>query len=293
MRIKTAIGLILGLLIITGCSTTATINANTAASGANGGATKENKPAATPSESKKTAETTQSKLTELYDGRKDFDYKDYSKSEMQPVQAEFDRKKAEIKEKFGERYCSEGEDQELSLNGIAEGAFTKPSTQQKAYLYTLCSTGSSHFGVGGIMIFENGRVVTHYTYGENGLDSGLLKIADINKDGMDELALIDGQTHQGYSNGSFSLVEFPNGKLNFIGLTEVYSDNSGAAEDDNKILAEASVISVEPGATPVFYKDSYEQKGSSKNWTPVKKAEKFSLNKMEDEYLKGYRKISD
>lgn len=231
-------------------------------------------------------------LVEIFDGRKELDYRDYSKEETQIVQTEFDYKKAEIKEKFGDKYCSEPEDEKVGLNGVVEGSFTKPNAKQKAFLYTLCSSGSSHFGVGGILIFENGKAVSHYVYGENGLDQGMIALSDINKDGMDELVLLDFQVHQGYGGGAISIVSFPNGEFNFIGTATTFSDDSGAKENEKDTKAEAYDIFVQPSANPIIYRDSYEKKGTAKNWSQVKKGEKFTLNKLESEYLQNYKKIS-
>lgn len=231
-------------------------------------------------------------LVELFDGRKNLDIRDASKEDAELAQAEVDRKKAEISERFGDKYCNEDESGEIGINGIANGSFTKPKSKQKAVFYVLCSSGSSKFGVGGIIIFENEKAVSHYVYGENGLDSGLSIASDINKNGVDELILIDFQVHQGYGGGAISLVEFPDGKLNFIGTAATSADNSGAVEDDKKIKANAVHIFVQPGASPVFYRDSYEKKGSAKNWTLVKRLEKFTLNKLEPQFLAAYKKIN-
>lgn len=234
----------------------------------------------------------QDELVEIFDGRKDLDYRDYSKEETQIVQTEFDRKKAEIKQKFGDKYCSEPEDEKIGINGIVEGSFTKPNSSQKAFLYTLCSSGSSHFGVGGMVIFENEKAVSHYVYGENGLDQGMISLSDINKDGMDELVLLDFQVHQGYGGGAISIVSFPNGTFNYIGNASTFSGDSGAVEDEKNTKADAYDIFVQPDVNPVFYRDSYQKKGNAKNWSLVKRGEKFTLDKLEAEYLQNYKKIS-
>lgn len=234
----------------------------------------------------------QEELVEIFDGRKDLDFRDYSKEETQIAQAEFDRKKAEIKEKFGDKYCYEPEEEKIGVNSIVEGSFTKPNSKQKAFLYTLCSSGSSHFGVGGIVIFENGETVSHYVYGENGLDQGMFALSDINKDGIDELVLLDFQVHQGYGGGAISIVSFPNSEFDFIGTATTFSDDSGAKEDEKDTKATAYNIFVQPGANPIFYLDTYEKKGNAKNWSQVKKGEKFTLSKLEAEFTQSYKKIS-
>lgn len=108
---------------------------------------------------------------------------------------------------------------------------------------------------------------------------------------MDELVLLNFQVHQGYSGGAISLVGFPDGKLNFIGTTSTFNDDSGAEEDEKNTKATAYDIFVEPAANPVFYRDFYEKKGNAKNWSLVKRGEKFTFDKLESEILQGYRRI--
>lgn len=239
----------------------------------------------------KTADTKKDAPIEIFDGRKDLDYKDYSKADNALAQTEFDRKNAEIKEKFGESYCNDEDGGKVSVAGVANGSFTKPNANQKAVFYTVCSSGSSHFGVGGIIVFENEKAVSHYVYGKNGLDSGISVAPDVNKNGVNELILIDFQVHQGYGGGGISLVEFADGKFNHLGQTATYSDNSGSVEDEKDSKSTASRISVDPAAQPVFYRESYEKNGSEKNWKLVKKSEKFSLSPLEKQYVEGFMKI--
>jgi hypothetical protein len=231
-------------------------------------------------------------LIELWDGRKDSEFKEYSDAETALVQAEFDKNKASIKQKMEESYCVEETDK-IGISGIENGSFTKPNSKQKAIFYILCSSGSSHFGVGGIIIFENEKAVSHYVYGENGLDNYIATSPDINKNGLNELILINGQTHQGVSGGVISLIEFADGKLNFIGMTSTYSSNSGAAEDRKNVKSTAYKIVVQVSANPTFFRETYEMNGEAKDWKLVKKSEKISLEKLEEKYLKSYQKITD
>ena len=158
----------------------------------------------------------------------------------------------------------------MGITGVAKGAFTKPNSSQTAFLYEVCSSGSSHFGVGGIMIFENGKIVSHYAYGENGLwNIGMYALPDINKNGMSELVFQEGQTHQGYSGESIGIAEMKDGNFDYFGSTSVHSDDSGAVEDESKVKSEDYQIYVEPGATPVFFS---QEKGK-------KERKKISLSK--------------
>lgn len=229
-------------------------------------------------------------LVEIYDGRKDLEPQDFPESETKPVQAEFDKQIELIKDKMGESFCSEVDS--VNINGIAKGSFTKPKSNQKAVLYDVCRSGTSHFGVGGIVIFENGKAVSHYVYGEHGLQSGLIASPDINKNGLNELILIDYQMHQGNSGTAILLAEITKGELKFLGSVVTSSSNSGAIEDDKDIRSDAYRISVQPSANPVFYRDSYEIKGNKKDWLQSKKGEKFSLNRENIEmYSKDFKSL--
>jgi hypothetical protein len=235
------------------------------------------------------AENQQSGLVEIYDGRaSDRKQTEPTKADEELMTKEFTAKESVIKTKFADRYCDESERAGVSVTGVAEGSFTKPSTKQRALLYEVCSTGSSHFGVGGIAIFEDGKVVSHYVYGEEGLfNGGIFALPDINKNGLSELMMTEGQMHQGYGSESIEIAEFKDGNLTNIGGTQVSSDNSGAAEDESKAEAEAFKITAQPSANPTFFRENYSQKGNAKDWLLTKKSEKFSLEK--DRFGKIYK----
>ena len=256
------------------------------------------KSTATPEVETKTAENkfktdAEEKLIELFDGRKETENTDFAKSETELVQAEFDRKKELIKEKFGDRYCEESEVGNIGINGIVKGSFTKPRSDQKAVFYDVCRSGSSHFGVGGIIVFENDKTVSHYVYGENGLQNSILSAPDVNKNGLNELILVDFQTHQGYSGGTIILVEFANESLKFLGNAVTYSSNSGAVENEKNVESTAYKISVQPSAKPTFFRETYQAKGNNENWKLAKKSEKFTLDKTDSDFVKGFKKITD
>jgi hypothetical protein len=239
-----------------------------------------------------TEEAKKDELIEVWDGRKFPILSEYPAEITNLVQAEFDKNKDSIKQKMEESYCVE-ETGKIGISGIEKGSFTKPNSNQKAAFYILCSSGSSHFGVGGIIIFENDKVVSHYVYGENGIDNYTAISPDVNKNGLNELILVNAQTHQGISGGMISLVEFADGKLNFIGMTSTYSSNSGAVEDEKDVKSSAYKIMAQPSANPIFFRETFEMNGEAKDWKLVKKSEKISLEKIEEKYLKGYQKITN
>jgi hypothetical protein len=224
-----------------------------------------------------TQQTKQENTLTVFDGREfDREPKTGTAGDKQLVNKEYQSKKDIINQKPGLE-CFETDAPVPDIVDAAEGSFTKPNAKQKVLLYELCRNGRA-FGVGGIIVVENGQSVAHYVYGENGLFAGLLPLADANKNGLSEIVFIAQGSGQGYFNTAIDIFEFKAGDLEFIGSTETYSSNSGAVENDAKALSTAYKISIQPANNPIFYRETYQQKGSAKTWTLTKKAEKFSLN---------------
>ncbi len=228
------------------------------------------------------AETDKAASIPVYDGREGISnaaQKQGTAVENQMLNTEFKSVEAAVMQK-SKFQCDEGTQPGVEIVGTAEGAFTKPNAAQKAFLYERCRSGRS-FGIGGIIIVENGKVAAHYTYGENGLSNGLLALPDINKNGLSELVLVSADMNQGYGITSLDIIEATGQNTVFLGRTQAHSDNSGAAEDDANVESTDYVISVQPSANPTFTRDVYVQKGEKGKEQLTKKAEKFSLNKEE------------
>lgn len=213
----------------------------------------------------------------VVDGREDRVEKQGTEAETQFVSKEFKNNEATIL-KQSSFECDEGTEEGVSIVGTAEGSFTKTDSKQKVFLYERCRAGRS-FGIGGILITEDGKTVSHYSYGENGLDMGIFSLPDVNKNGLSEIVVVAGGSGQGYLNLAIYLWEMKDGKMNYLGNTAIYDDNSGAMEDKSKVETNAYKISVQPDTNPVFYREHYQQKGGEKKWSLVKKSTKFSLDK--------------
>lgn len=227
-------------------------------------------------EDKVATETEQ--LVTIFDGRvNERQTTEATNAEKQLVEKEFKRNETVIKQKINTD-CDEDTPEGVSIVEIAEGSFTHPNAAQKIFLYERCRSGRA-FGIGGIVVVENETVSAHYIYGENGLESGILSLPDINKNGLSEIILIGGGTNQGYTNGAIDLFEFKQGNLNFLGRTETYSDNSGAAENESKVETTAYKILARLSANPVFFRETYQTKGKIKKWSLAKKAQKLLLTK--------------
>jgi hypothetical protein len=210
------------------------------------------------------------------DGRKKKEPNQASAEDTKFVNVEFAAKESSIlKESNFE--CDADTETGVTVLGTVVGSFTKAGSVQKAYLYERCRAGRS-FGIGGVVIADGGKVVTHYNFGEHGLCARIDSLKDINKNGIDEILLSAVGSGQGYSTADVSLFEFADGELNFFGSAETASDNEGAAEKDSEILATAYKISVQPGKEPIFFRDTFERKGTSTKWAEKSKNEKMKLN---------------
>lgn len=284
------LALIVGISATAACSSAgkntdekADVGTASNAAPANGKANAENKAAAN-----KPAET-QTKLVEVYDGRKvETDAgKTTPPTDTKIVESEFKRSEAAIQQKLGDKYCVDPGDAKVEVYNSVEGAFTKPNAKEKAFLYSLCELGRG-FGVGGIMIVENETVTAHYV-GQISWGEQLSTLPDINQNGVSEIVSAGGGSGQGYTESSIEILEFKGGNLDFLGTAETYSDNSGAMEDESKVLTTAYDISAQPGAAPTFFRETYEKKGAAKTWSLSKKSEKLSLKKEENS---GFTKIN-
>ncbi len=131
------------------------------------------------------------------------------------------------------------------------------------------------------MIVENGKVVTHYVYGENGLAKGILSLPDVNKNGLFEIILVHGDINQGYGQTTIEIIETTGQNTTFLGRTKAHTDNSGASEKVEKMESTEYKISVQSSTNPVFFRETYQQKGETGKLQLTKKAENFSLETKE------------
>ena len=256
-----------------------------------GGGQAENKktePTKNETENKNTAQpapTPKEEIVNIIDGREERLEKEGTEAEKQLVNKEFKLKEAEILKK-SQFQCDEGTEEGIEIIGTAEGSFTKPNSSQKVFLYERCRAGRA-FGIGGILVVEDGKAVSHYTYGENGLDSGIFSLPDVNKNGLSEMVIIAAGSGQGYMNVAIYLFELKDGNMKFMGNTPIYDDNSGAMENESKIETNAYKISVQTADNPVFLREHYQKKGNAAKWSLIKKSAKFSLEKGDaGKYLK-------
>ena len=231
-----------------------------------------------------TANAQPGNLTLVYDGRDDSSSPPPTKTEADFIEKEVRKNEALIREKSGLE-CDEDEFSSFGISGLTSGSFTKPNTQQKAYLYELCRSGRA-FGIGGIIIVENEKIVAHYVYGENGLDADITTLPDINQNGFSEIMLIGGGTGQGYTMGSVEIIEFAPGGVNSFGIADTYEDNFGTVSPRRS--ATAFKVSVQTGKNPVYFRETYTRKSQEGRWVLTGKSQKYALRR---DYESKYHKI--
>jgi hypothetical protein len=165
---------------------------------------------------------------------------------------------------------------------IARGSFTKPNSDQRAILYTYCSTGHNT-ALNGIAVTENDKVVSHIVY-EGGWDSAIGALPDINGNGRSEILVATGGTNQGETWRSVSILELSDSiVVTKFGRTGVFLDNCGAIEKNCKV--EAYRISVQPGGTPVFYREAFVNRGDGNSGGGWKKSEALKRISLENDEL--------
>lgn len=165
---------------------------------------------------------------------------------------------------------------------ITGGSFTRANADQKAILYTFCSTGHN-MALNGIAVIENDKVVSHVIY-EGGWDSAIGALPDINGNGLSEILVASGGTNQGETWRSVAIIELSENTVTKFGRTGVFSDNCGANEKKCKV--EAQRLSVMPGKTPVFYRETFAggEGGGKDGWKKSGALKPVTLENDEQEY---------
>lgn len=208
----------------------------------------------------------QSKIV-LWDFRKDAGrIQNFSKAESQAV----------LKFVFGETW---GKD--LEINSRISGSFTKPNVTETLYYIGGCDEGEgfksnndcSHSGwwnSGKIAIYN---ATTPILKIENvALGYEIVKITDINNDGINEFFSISGFSNMGSNESSGSLGQIVNGKYKNIKSLIGYSDSCGVIKKSQQ-FAKAAVISYIPSlnGSPIFLEEYFQNRCGKTPWKKITK----------------------
>lgn len=134
-------------------------------------------------------------------------------------------------------------------NGAVDGSFTKAGAKQTAVFYQFCETGNG-LGWVGLSIIEKGKVIANFVQ-DSGWAFGIGKVADVNRNGFDEITLeFGGGMHQGEGGTGVSIYEFKDNKPIELGWYQ-----SSKLTDTEATTS--WVLTAKPGKKPVFYSQKY------------------------------------
>ena len=220
----------------------------------------------------------QNDLVEIFDATKD--YPDSQEPEFGD-RAFFDNRERNIKT-YLKKYLPAACRISLSLETVLEGSFTKPNSAQKAYVYEgKCEPSARHQEATGIMIVENGKVVSNRFYSAGNFQ-GVKILPDINRNNLSELAFIStfypGSVRD-YDRTWLDIVEYKAGKtFHYLG-TATTQWWSGLARKPEDKFGKYKIF-VKPSTNPKFFHETYRQDKNEK-WIVVKELEEFALTKEE------------
>ncbi|MBV9958316.1 MAG: hypothetical protein JO360_07840, partial [Acidobacteria bacterium] len=112
-----------------------------------------------------------------------------------------------------------------------------------------------------------------------GENSSIGTVADLNNNGLSEIVLGDGSTHQGYTNVAAMVIELSPSGVKAFGIADVYEDDCGATE---KCKTLAYKLSAKPGPSPSFYRETYRKR--NERWLKAANAVRYSLRKDVSKY---------
>jgi hypothetical protein len=142
------------------------------------------------------------------------------------------------------------DEEAIVIAGRHTGSFTKQGAEQTVIVYQYCWTGNG-LGTAGIVILENGRPIANFIAGQAGLADDSAVLPDIDQNGVDEIQLYySGGMHQGSGGTGADIFEYSAGRLKGVGWYQ--------ADGYDEVGTQwAWKVTVNPGATPVFFKQKY------------------------------------
>lgn len=151
--------------------------------------------------------------------------------------------------------CSES----VTINAVAQGSFTAPRVAEKAYLYTYCQTGRQLFEQG-LAVTRGNTLALNIKLTTTG-GHGLIGVKDVNQNGISELMFYQSGSGQGSSEEAITIIELSGKAYRTLLNTTTRSDNCGMVTDDPsspRPLTRYRVVKVQPGKSPRFFADVYE-----------------------------------
>ena len=152
---------------------------------------------------------------------------------------------------------------------MASGSFTGPGKSETAYLIYVNECNASHaenFGTKRVGIFSGQRLIADV---DVDFKSSILRMTDLNNDGVNELLMASGDMNQGTLIEMAALLEFQNGRMRIIEDFGIVAEDSCASLMRGS-SSKASVLSVSnavPGKMSRLRMENYEAScRKSKRW---------------------------
>ena len=146
-----------------------------------------------------------------------------------------------------------------SISGMVTGSFTAPGQSQTLYVISVSECNASHadnFGTKRVAIFNGQQLVADL---DVDFKETIERKTDLNSDGIEELLMSSGDTHQGVVEEMAALYSFQNGRLRTVedfGL--VLEDSCASLEPGSATKAAVLYISdVVPGNMPKLTMENY------------------------------------
>jgi hypothetical protein len=159
-----------------------------------------------------------------------------------------------------------------TVTGTVNGSFTNSGVRQTAVFYQFCETGNG-LGKVGLAVIEYGRIIGSFVQ-DSGWAFSIGKVSDVNRNGLDEIALeFGGGMHQGQGGTGVSIYEFKNNMPVEIGWYQ-----SSKFTDSDATTAWA--LTAKPGKHPVFFRQKYISTGKNK-WRRSGANAAFKLKKID------------
>jgi hypothetical protein len=156
-----------------------------------------------------------------------------------------------------------------SITDVATGSFTATGQKQTLYVISVSECNASHaenFGTSRVAIFSGQQLLANL---DVNFRNSIVKKLDLNGDGIDELLMAGGDTHQGITTEVAALLEFPNGRLHVIRDFGTVSIDECASEERGSTTKAAVIYQTDelPGIMPKLRVENYVQGcGKSRRW---------------------------
>lgn len=144
-------------------------------------------------------------------------------------------------------------EEEFRIMASSQGDFTRSESKQTAVLYLLSRWPRCCSNMG-LAIIDNDMLIRNIVFASG--THHLFSLADINRDQLDDLALISSFGMGGSNETSVSLVSLPSNKTVLLGTMPLVQDNCATLHEDSKRTAFR--ISIEEHAPDAFKLEAFQ-----------------------------------